>query len=68
VGDLLQRLASGEVLVVDLSGVDHLGPVGVFVLESLSRRARAAGVELRVVAAPGPYRDVLMHAELSSET
>jgi anti-anti-sigma factor len=48
----LDRLRPGDVLLVDLSEVDHVGPAGVWVVESLARRGRAAGVELRLVAPP----------------
>jgi anti-anti-sigma factor len=41
-------------LVVDLSGVQHLGSVGVTLLTSYHRRCQEAGTPLRIVVGAGP--------------
>jgi anti-anti-sigma factor len=46
-------------VVVDLSGVQHLGSVGVALLTSYRRRCQAAGIPLRVVAGDGPVASIL---------
>ena len=45
--------------VVDLSGVDHLGSVGVALLTSYHRRGQISGTPLRVVTGDGPAASVL---------
>ncbi|MDM7853834.1 ANTAR domain-containing protein [Cellulomonas alba] len=40
-------------VVIDLREASHVGSAGVAVLASLSRRERARGLRLRIVAAPG---------------
>jgi anti-anti-sigma regulatory factor len=62
---LLDGLAAGDVLLVDLSGVDHLGPAGVWLLEAMARRARSGGVELRLVAA-GQARGALAEVGIAA--
>ena len=46
-------------LVVDLSGVGHLGSVGVALLTSYHRRCREAGTPLRIVVGAGPAASAL---------
>ena len=46
-------------VVVDLSGVQHLGSVGVALLTSYHRRCLLAGTPLRVVSGSGPPAGVL---------
>jgi anti-anti-sigma factor len=46
-------------VVVDLTGVRHLGSVGVALLTSYHRRCHLAGTPLRVVAGSGPPAGVL---------
>ena len=46
-------------LVVDLSGVQHLGPVGVALLTSYHRRCQEAGTPLRIVVVAGPVAGTL---------
>ena len=46
-------------LVVDLSGVQHLGSVGVALLTSYHRRCQEAGTPLRIVVAAGPAASAL---------
>lgn len=62
---LLEDLAAGDVLLVDLTGVDHLGPAGVWLLESMARRSRSMGVELRLVAS-GQARGALVQAGVAT--
>jgi anti-anti-sigma factor len=49
-GEQLESLSPGEVLIVDLTEVDYLGLVGLSVLESIGRRGRSVGIDLHVVA------------------
>lgn len=46
-------------LVVDLSGVQHLGSVGVALLTSYHRRCQEAGTPLRIVVVAGPAASTL---------
>jgi anti-anti-sigma factor len=46
-------------LVVDLSGVPHLGSVGVALLTSYHRRCQEAGTPLRIVVGAGPAATAL---------
>ncbi len=46
-------------LVVDLSGVQHLGSVGVALLTSYHRRCQEAGTPLRIVVVAGPVAGTL---------
>jgi anti-sigma B factor antagonist len=46
-------------LVVDLSGVQHLGSVGVALLTSYHRRCQEAGTPLRIVVGAGPAASAL---------
>ena len=46
-------------LVVDLSGVQHLGSVGVALLTSCHRRCQEAGTPLRIVVGAGPAASAL---------
>jgi anti-anti-sigma factor len=48
-----------EPLVVDLSGVQHLGSVGVALLTSYHRRCQEAGTPLRIVVVAGPVAGTL---------
>lgn len=54
---LVSAVAAGTApapLVVDLSDVRHLGPVGVALLTSYHRRCQEAGTPLRIVVVDGP--------------
>jgi anti-anti-sigma regulatory factor len=62
----LDPLSAGDVLLVDLTEVDHLGPAGVWVMDSLARRCRLAGVELRLVTPPGDSLALTADAEGTS--
>ncbi len=46
-------------LVVDLSGVQHLGPVGVALLTHYHQRCQEAGTPLRIVVGAGPAASAL---------
>ena len=46
-------------IVVDLSGVQHLGSVGVALLTSYHRRCQEAGTPLRIVVVAGPAASAL---------
>lgn len=49
-------------VVVDVSGITHLGSLGVALLTSYHRRCRAAGTPLRVVTGPGPAVGIMTTA------
>jgi anti-anti-sigma factor len=54
-------------LIVDLSGVQHLGSVGIALLTSYHRRCRLSGIGLRVVSGDGPAASVLSIAPTGFE-
>lgn len=57
--DATRRARPPGAVLVELTGVRHLGSVGVSLLTACHRRCVAAGTGLRVVAADGPARAVL---------
>lgn len=59
----LMAEAEDRDVVVDLRGVDHLGPVASFVLAAAQRRARARNVTMQVLV---PSRAGLVHDDRSA--
>ncbi len=57
--DAIRRMRPPGAVVVELTGVRHLGSVGVSLLTACQRRCAGAGTGLRVVAGDGPARSVL---------
>ncbi len=57
--DAISAAVAPAPLVVDLSGVDHLGSVGVALLTSYHRQGQILGTPLRVVTGNGPASSVL---------
>lgn len=52
-------LGSGAALDLELGGVTRCDSAGLALLLELSRRARAAGAELRLLNAPAQLRELL---------
>jgi anti-anti-sigma factor len=57
--DAVRRTRPPGSVIVELTGLRHLGSVGVSVLTACQRRCTQAGTLLRVVAGDGPARGVL---------
>jgi anti-anti-sigma factor len=57
--DAVRRTRPPGAVIVELTGLRHLGSVGVSLLTACQRRCTQAGTGLRVVAGDGPARGVL---------
>lgn len=53
-------------LAIDLSGVDHLDPIGLGLVIAASRRARRRDARFAVVCPPGRTRNLLSETRLDS--